>query len=636
MAVARDAWETGEGFAGPVMVARRGAIRVVCDATLYHGQALMARLREAGAEPASPAAADLIAAAWEAFGAECVEALEGDYAFCLWDGASGRLFCARDPFGSRSLFHQAADGGLVVASTPHPLVAARDRPPPFDLEGLLRVIAFRDGDGTRTEWKEIWELPAGWKLEWRASDPAGPARADRWWKVRGDAQWQRLRDGQAPEALRTLLAESASERWHPEGTALAMSGGKDSTAIAASLSTPPGAAAPRPLSLLSLRYPEDDPGNEDDAVLRVARHLGRTVTWVETERIPLLATPEEHLPRRSSAVGHAYEGQHRALAREARALGSRVLLNGHGGDNVFGVDPAWALPDLLRAGRLPAFRRLFRGLGLKGFSDLVDHGIRPALPLGALDLAERLRGRRIHARPLEHPLPPWISVDEALDAKLVRGDRRIHRELIVRPYTTEAMRRRAWGMLYPGFPRVCASLFDVVRSEGVEVRFPFYDRRLVTFALSRPLPELGRPGEPKALLAEAMQGHLPPPIVGSRSSGSPARKSGTSEGYFRSRFDREAPVVLDRLDSTPGPWRLESLGLVDPSAYRAAAERNQGKWRPHEVHLYLTLQAERWLRAVEAQAVEAQRGRPSPGAGSGPGGNAMGEREPMPDSPPGA
>ena len=117
LAVARNEWETASHLAGPAAVSTHGPYAVVSDAAIHYRDDLRRRLDERGvrAETDSPSA--LIAAAYAAFGARCVDVLEGNFAFVVWDSQRRELFAARDYGGTRPLHYAQVGDAFVVAST---------------------------------------------------------------------------------------------------------------------------------------------------------------------------------------------------------------------------------------------------------------------------------------------------------------------------------------------------------------------------------------------------------------------------------------------------------------------------------------------------------------------------------------
>src|SRR5690606_40022606 len=85
--------------------------------SLYYRRDLVRALEAAGVHPRSDTPSHLILAAYRAWGEECVDRLEGDYAFVIWDRARRRAFAARD-FGAKRPLHYAELGTeLVIASS---------------------------------------------------------------------------------------------------------------------------------------------------------------------------------------------------------------------------------------------------------------------------------------------------------------------------------------------------------------------------------------------------------------------------------------------------------------------------------------------------------------------------------------
>src|SRR5688572_1685324 len=63
---------------------------------------------------------EVILAAYDRWGTDCLEHLRGMFAFALWDG--DRLFCARDRLGIKPLYYATVDDTFVFASEPKALL----------------------------------------------------------------------------------------------------------------------------------------------------------------------------------------------------------------------------------------------------------------------------------------------------------------------------------------------------------------------------------------------------------------------------------------------------------------------------------------------------------------------------------
>jgi asparagine synthase (glutamine-hydrolysing) len=113
-------WCTGPGEQAPpagLATTERQHVRVVADAQLTNARELRAQLAGENHQFRGHSEAELIAHAYEEWGARCVERFRGPFAFALWDESTRRLVLARDHLGLRPLFFALLHGhGVVFAS----------------------------------------------------------------------------------------------------------------------------------------------------------------------------------------------------------------------------------------------------------------------------------------------------------------------------------------------------------------------------------------------------------------------------------------------------------------------------------------------------------------------------------------
>ncbi len=568
---------------------------VVADAVLYYQEDLLRRLRARRVQPRSAAPADLIAATICAFGARAPQLLEGDFAFVAWDPAEERLLLARDPFGLRPLFYRQEGGGVAVATLPPGAAGLTGWGSglPYDREGALRSTLFRPGSGEHSAITGVRELPAGCRI--LLPDPSASPTARRYWDAAPDQALARASHAEAAEYLGHLIRDASAERVVPGRTALALSGGQDSTAVLGALRAPGSPHVDEPVRLLSLGYPAGDRGDERLYIEAVSHHVSLPIQWIDTGDIPLFEGVAARARGWSHPFGHSFEGQNLALAAAAREGGSTVLLTGHGGDNVFFVSDDVMMADLLLGGRLPELRRAFRSRGYAGAHHFWRYCLRPALAPEFVAVVGGAVGRAPLAWPGERSVPPWVSVDPAAVHALLRESRARYREIFHARHRTRTGASRAWMILDPLFTQVTANLHAMVRRVGVDLRAPLLDRRLVEFALSRPTEEFNRPGEGKVLLREAMRGRLPDLLVDPR----PSRyKTGVPTEYFGRRFPAEVRRWVDELGVST--WLLDEAGIIDSRSLARLARGSDGLLSAWHFDLVCTLSTETWLRSIMA------------------------------------
>jgi len=91
----------------------------------------------------------------------------------------------------------------------------------------------------------------------------------------------------------------------------------------------------------------------------------------------------------------------------------------------------------------------------------------------------------------------------------------------------------------PALARVRGWLSAIAREEGVEMRFPLYDGRVIELAMSRPRVERRSGRDTKRLLRAAMRGLLPDAVLAPR----PAR-TGVPRHYFRDAWRGEIDEAM--------------------------------------------------------------------------------------------
>jgi len=184
-------------------------------------------------------------------------------------------------------------------------------------------------------------------------------------------------------------------------------------------------------------------------------------------------------------------------------------------------------------------------------------------------------------------IPPWITPAFAVE----HGLEELTRSPVVRrPGESLAACETQWHLRTPWVPAILSCLSSMALEYGVEIRSPLYDRRVVEFAATRPRAERSQGGETKRLLRASMRGLLPDNVLAPRAS-----RTGMTLGYFhRSMHAGLATVLLETFKES----LLAESGVIDIKQFWQAAGRYLKSQDANSgVELFLTLQAELWLRA---------------------------------------
>lgn len=154
-------------------------IQVVFNGEIYNFVELTKELKALGHRFQTRSDTEVIAHAYEQWGAKCVERFNGMFAFALWDSGKQSLFLARDHLGIKPLYYAQLGRRLVFASEIKAILQdpAYDRA--VDHEALGQLFTFRYVPSPLTLFKGIQKLPAG---HFMVTSQSG-SRIERFWKV---------------------------------------------------------------------------------------------------------------------------------------------------------------------------------------------------------------------------------------------------------------------------------------------------------------------------------------------------------------------------------------------------------------------------------------------------------------------
>jgi len=566
-----------------------GSLIVVADSTLYHRAGLARAL--ALADEGARSDAELIARTYEAWGTGGFAHLEGDFAFAIWDAARARVVAARSFAGHRTLFFARAGTGLRLATTVAGVLSDRSIPRDLDLAAVAAAAGGLWNHTSRTAYSAIDELPTGHCLTWeRGRD----VRIAPFWIPSDEILTRREPLDAAAEELRALLVDAVRERLAPSGaTALSLSGGWDSTAVGGAARLALGDACRTRLRPSSISYPLGDPGREDELIRDVVAKWGIDTRWIDVDGIALL--PESSpASERELPFAHAFEHWNRALARAARQDNARVMLDGVGGDQLFQVSDI-LLSDLFGRMQWIELARQWHARGGTGLVNLWRWAVRPALPPAIPRLVARVLGRPAPHHHLHRTAARWVRSDFLRTSGALARDEAAAPSL---PTHSRVLSETHAYLRYPFFGRILGSLRGFALDEGVELRSPLLDDRVVRFAIRRPWSERSDGRETKILLRRAMRGVLPAHVLAPRPS-----RTGITSAYFLRQLRGPARPVLEAALQDP---LLATLGIVDTRRLRHAWDHMlQHDDDDTGARLFFTLQAELWTRAHIGGAVTA-------------------------------
>lgn len=480
-------------LAGPLAVALpNGCVSGPGPACTVHGrvhdlEGLRSRL---GPEHAELGPEQLLNAAWGRLDLALLEQLRGEFVLVARDADGRGARLAVDRLGRGSLYFHTDSGRVTFASEVRgvlALLATRPAPDEIALAHWLAVSGPPDG---RTLYAGVRSLRDGHLLELAP----GSCEERRWWRPRYEpieATSDEAVVGELRKRLETAVARAAGGG---DGTGILLSGGLDSTAVSGLASRVAGAGLPA----YSAVFPRHRAVDERTLIERTVSELGLRSAMIEVTGGSPLGGSLEYLSSWELPPSSPNLFFWLPLLRRAAADGIRAMLDGEGGDELFGV-ARYLLADRVRQARPLAALRLARRFP--------GAGERPPWPPVLRVLREYgLRGATRVGRPVElRPAPPWLS-DALVTAYQDSHD----------PWYWS----RGDGPRWRGFARWLLTSTngavlarDQVRHRsamaGIEPRQPLLDADLVEYVL-RLDPELSfDPHRSRPLLRAAVRGMIP-------------------------------------------------------------------------------------------------------------------------------
>ncbi len=599
---------------------------IACDARIDNAAALIERFRLGDGIVCD---SQLILALYAQLGQACVEHLLGAFAFAIFDRANERLFCARDHFGEKPFSYAVTAERFAFASEPGALVAAGLAPSQIDDDRMADTLLRNPCDPTSTVYRHIRRLPPAHTLIVGKSDFA----VARYWQAT-TANAPNRDDADIARQFRAIFAEAVACRVQSSAPIGAfLSGGLDSSAVVMQARRElarihPGEA----LSTFSAIFPDVPKSDEQSWIRIVEDTAGDELASLSPHHMRAdIVGPVDYADDLVAALDEPVQTPNLykiwALAALARESGVGVMLTGHDGDSVISHGLAW-LTELAIA---EDWDRL--SSELTRVADFLDNyqWVKPAivqsyvLPLlgqyrsrfqwaKMVRLASALRKRfgtssreiaqamapswlrRLRQRLRGRPGAESVAVTSAFGSS--RAFNRRKKQLV----SDFAMSVRDSHLKGVNSPLLAESfeLFDRIGSRfGIEMRHPFFDKRLVEFCVSLPPDQKIRNGWTRFVLRSALEGILPEPIRWRRD------KSNLGHNFSVSLL-KDVDVMKAAFRTTPAAfsayWDGKALELL-ADGYRTTPKSSDA------MTLHLAYTHALWAAHTAAAKIESKKAR---------------------------
>lgn len=468
-------------------------IWLVCNGEIYNYPTLRQQLEGLGHRFYSHSDSESILHAYEEWGLDCVQHLEGMFAFAIWDSRQRRLFLARDRMGIKPLAYRVTPEGLMFASDTRALIDLCPSRPPVNPQAVAYVLTLGYVPSPLSIWQDIHKLEAGHWLTWSAEQGV---RTQCYWQPPYELDPQQSSDIDTWQELFHTVVQEHLLSDVPLG--MFLSGGLDSSSVALGLKE-----LDQSIEAITVSYPASHRDESPYAKL-LSEHLGmeHTITTLHVDDIESLVVKVAQAndePQSYSALLSMYE------VCEVGASKYKVILAGDGGDEVFA---GYNWYNNLPQPKPTSLKRTLKNWINGNPSGNVWEQFAQQSPL-------HHHAARVHPRFFPH---------EAQALMQPTGLTFSEEEMIAplqKHYVPSLPLKRALqrvDLMTFCTDSILAKVDRASMAHSLEVRVPFLDRRIVEYGLTQPIADREET-ESKPILRNYLQDRVPDDILNHRKQG---------------------------------------------------------------------------------------------------------------------
>lgn len=578
---------------------------LVADARLDNRQELCAEL---SLDAESSTAAEIVAKAYGVWGERCTDHLIGDFAFAVFDKSRNCLFCARDHFGVRPFYYTRTADNFAFATDPRGITALDKTPRPFCDSAVLDYLLVHWPDREKFFLDGILKLPPAHQLLLEGARLS----TRKYWELQPDKTAWNMEPTEAARRFRVLFRQAVDCRIGARNrTATFLSGGLDSSSVTAQAVMAVRARGDdRPIQSFASVFPDVPESDETKWIRQVVDFLNRDGETVDLHVSDGKgAGPLRDMVEMTASLGEPVLAPNQYMTwdmvRQTAGTDVDVILTGHDGDTVVG-HAMYQLTNLAlerRFDALDAEMEVFVGT-LKDYKGarsrlLISH-VSPAVGIAFRKLQFfRAYGlmQALHRRyKMSRKIMLRQCVPHAVDAVITSFARRPADSTFLKDGLSmrwRVFRRRlANGARWESRPvmqhisslqlsAISATFesFDRIgASHGIELRHPFFDKRLVEFCVSLPPSAKIRDNVTRWVLRAAMAGVLPEDVRLRRT------KADLSPS-FGARLAKDS----ERLDKVLRRSEADEAGYLDEAALARSVRQLRGAREMLSVRVYAAL-----------------------------------------------
>lgn len=454
---------------------------ITYNGELYNTLDLRKELEDRGHIFKSNSDTEVLLVSFIEWGHNCVEYLNGIYAFGIWSEKDQSLFIARDRFGVKPLFYSLLGNSLLFASEIKALLANPLIKSEVGSDGLAEIFmlgpARTPGHGVFKNVREV--KPAHFLI----FDQSG-LQEKRYWKLESNPHTDSISD--TVEKVRNLVLDAINRQLIADVPLCTfLSGGLDSSIISAVTAKSFKDNGNKQLHTFSVDYIDNDiyfkpslfqPNSDAPWVKRVSDEIGSCHHYIKFDTPSVVSALTDAVKAKDLPGMADIESSLLLFCQEVKKH-AVVALSGECADEIFGGYPWFYNPEMLNSNTFPWARSIKERLGIL-----------------APGLLQNIDGENYVSQRYFDTL-----------AEIPQLDGEIYPE------------KRRREMMYLNIVWFMATLLDrkdrMSMATGLEVRVPFCDHRIVEYLWNIPWDIKYLDKREKGLLRRAFKGILPEEVL---------------------------------------------------------------------------------------------------------------------------
>jgi asparagine synthase (glutamine-hydrolysing) len=560
---------------------------LILNGEIYNYRDVRKELEAKGEKFTTRSDTEVLLKAFRKWDVDCLDKLNGMFAFAVWDDVEKELTLVRDRAGIKPLYYTPTGDAFAFASEIKAILATRLVKAEMDPEGFDQFLTFLWPVPPHTLFRGIEQLLPGHYLKWKD----GEITTSEWWDLDLSVEERDIDERAWSErVLETLDRVTELEMVADVPLGAFLSGGVDSSAIVALMtkhSEQKISTYTTGISAGDLAY--DIIPDDVEWSRKVAAQLA--IDYHETLLTPDVADLLPKLVWHQDAPVIDMAIPTYLLSQQARET-QTVMLSGMGGDEVFGGYPRQmamklaSATDLIPGGVRRPLMRTLDSLLQGRRSGRLNAPLRNAKKFArsaAMDFEERYLGfgtyftREMKDRMLT---PHFRNASQHLDAY------RYHRQYFEKCRGASPVNR----LLYVDFKTFMPALnLDTTdrasMAANLEVRVPFLNKELVDLSARIPASLKIKGLKRKYILKKAVESILPHDVIWRKKAGFGAPIRSWLRGDLR-------PMIDDLLSEQ----RMRRRGIFEPKAVRQMIDANLSGKEDYNLQVFQLLTFELWMQ----------------------------------------